>query len=1298
MCRSALLVGAVWWALLGAASASAQGQAVALPSGVRAVWDMDRAYRQATPTRESICINGLWRWQPATTEADAVPADGWGYFKVPGPWPGITAYMQKDCQTLFPNPAWAKVDLRTLKAAWYERTFTVPAGWAGRRVTVTADCLSSFAVVYVDGKRVGETRFPGGEVDVTAACSPGREQALSVLVIAMPLKGVLLSISDPVAAAQVEDQVPRRGLCGDVYLVGAPAGARVEDLKVDTSVRRWQITFDAALGGLPPDAPYRLTARISDHGQPVTEFTSDAFTAADLKEGRYAFMHDWHPDKLWDTITPQNQYDVQLTLTDADGKVLDATLPVRFGFREFWIDGRDFCLNGTRIYLSAVRSYCSGLGVAWATYESALDTMKRLQSIGINYVYTFGYGCTPGSHLDLRAILRAADDCGMLVGFTMPHFRNYDWTAPDADETNGYARTAASYVRIAEDHPSVVFYVMSHNGIAYAEQDNPETIDGSATNWESWTERNMQQARRAQAIVEHLDPTRIVYHHAGGNIGDVYTLNFYPNFVPVQELDDWFGHWASVGVKPFMACEYAAPFPFDWTMFRGWYEGTFSYGGAQVPWQICVSEWNAQFLGDQAFLSSQDEREDLIWEANQLRAGKVWYRWQYPHPTWTRDLAERAQVRVKYLTDNWRAYRTWGVSGVSPWVYGIWWTLRQGTDTGRAELPVDWDHLQRPGYSPDYVEQQFQDMAYSFRASDWQPAPTGEALIRNNGPVLAYIGGRPGDFTEKGHNFTAGETVRKQIIIINNSRRTQTCDCSWSFGLPSPLEGSRQIAVETGEQARIPLEFTLPDSAKPGQYGISATVRFSSGETQTDTFAVDVVAAPTRPKLTAKVALFDPKAETSALLERMGVRYESVGAGADLSPYDMLVVGKEALSIDGPAPDISRVRDGLRVVVFEQSSDALAKRLGFRTIEYGLRNVFERVPASPLLGGLNEEELHDWRGEATLTAPRLHYKPGPEWLNAPTVEWAGLMVPQVWRCGNRGNVCSVLIEKPACGDFLPVLDGGFSLQYSPLMLYREGKGMVLFCEMDVTGRSEDDPAAERLASNVLSYVQTWQPRPIRTALYDGGEDGLAHLQASGLVVRPYAGGPPSADQVLVVTPGGPRTAAASTGAIAGWLKAGGHLLAIGLDEQEANAFLPAKVTMKSAEYISTTFIPADLDPLTVGVGPADVHNRDPRQVPLITGGARPIGDGVMARGEGGNVVFYQLVPWTFDTKVNSFKRTFRRTAYAVSRLLANMGCEETTPLLERFSKPAGADEARYLSGLYLDQPEVWDDPYRFFEW
>src|SRR5215471_6507276 len=82
-----------------------------LPPGVQAVWDLDRAYREATPTRERVCLNGLWRWQPAKDITDTVPAGSWGYFKVPGSWPGITDYEQKDCQTLYAHPDWKNVRL-----------------------------------------------------------------------------------------------------------------------------------------------------------------------------------------------------------------------------------------------------------------------------------------------------------------------------------------------------------------------------------------------------------------------------------------------------------------------------------------------------------------------------------------------------------------------------------------------------------------------------------------------------------------------------------------------------------------------------------------------------------------------------------------------------------------------------------------------------------------------------------------------------------------------------------------------------------------------------------------------------------------------------------------------------------------------------------------------------------------------------------------------------------------------------------------------------------------------------------
>jgi len=62
------------------------------------------------------------------------------------------------------------------------------------------------------------------------------------------------------------------------------------------------------------------------------------------------------------------------------------------------------------------------------------------------------------------------------------------------------------------------------------------------------------------------------------------------------------------------------------------------------------------------------------------------------------------------------------------------------------------------------------------------------------------------------------------------------------------------------------------------------------------------------------------------------------------------------------------------------------------------------------------------------------------------------------------------------------------------------------------------------------------------------------------------------------------------------------------------------------------------------------------------------------------------------------KRTFRKVSCLLSRLLGNMGASGTTRLLEHVSRPVAEGEKRWLDGLYLDVPEEWDDPYRFFRW
>jgi len=247
--------------------------------------------------------------------------------------------------------------------------------------------------------------------------------------------------------------------------------------------------------------------------------------------------------------------------------------------------------------------------------------------------------------------------------------------------------------------------------------------------------------------------------------------------------------------------------------------------------------------------------------------------------------------------------------------------------------------------------------------------------------------------------------------------------------------------------------------------------------------------------------------------------------------------------------------------------------------------------------------------------------------HAPQVTWCGIPVTRVWRAGNRGDVASVLIEKPARGDFMPILDGGFSLQFSPLLEYREGRGMVLFCQMDVTGRTESDPAAEILTGNILRYAALWRPSPVRPVTYIGDPAGRKLLERAGIDAGTYQGGAFPAGSILVVGSGGGRSLAGNAAAVADFLRGGGRVLAVALGQRDADALLPATVKMKDAEHIGAYFTPFGRESLLAGVSPADVHNREPRVMPLVSAGASIFGDGVLAQARAANVIFCQLAPY-----------------------------------------------------------------------
>ncbi len=119
------------------------------------------------------------------------------------------------------------------------------------------------------------------------------------------------------------------------------------DVFVRTSTRKKEISLDVELTGVKQAGPVQVVAdMLNEKGEVEKSFAADATVVA--KETQtVALSWPWADPRLWDVGQP-NLYTLRLKVKGAG---LDDEYNQKFGFREFWIEGRQFYLNGTVIHL-----------------------------------------------------------------------------------------------------------------------------------------------------------------------------------------------------------------------------------------------------------------------------------------------------------------------------------------------------------------------------------------------------------------------------------------------------------------------------------------------------------------------------------------------------------------------------------------------------------------------------------------------------------------------------------------------------------------------------------------------------------------------------------------------------------------------------------------------------------------------------------------------------------------------------------------------------------------------------------
>ncbi len=1121
----------------------------------------------------------------------------------------------------------AALKLDELNSAWYLREIEIPASWAGRKILLTADMLQSCAKIYVDGMEAAELYYPGGEADLTGKLIPGKKQALALLVSANPVESS--NFMAPERLIKLESSLANRGITGDLYLDSRPLAASVSDVHVITSVRNKAIDFDTGFAALPTGT-YRLSAEVSDatNGKAVKRFESMPFQSDGKAGFRYVFSGKWSDPKLWDTDTPENLYVVKLRLLDAKGTLLDEFLPQEFGFREFYIDGRDFYLNGKKIHLRAL--------VTKTPQESDFGSdmhiehlVKSARGFGANFLIGWNYSFTPGVFSYPEGFHKGTSKRGMLTSLTLPHFKDFAPGLENPEQAAAYRRQAEHLIRRYQNVPGVIMNVMNHNATGYMGDQNPQRI-GTAYRPEQGRAvgalRNRAQAEMAEKIAKGIDSSRPLYHHQSGNLGDVFTLNIYLNWSPRQERGDWLENWSKEGVMPVMFVEWGLPHVASWSSFRGpafiWRSA-----GVQCLW---VNEFNAAILGEDAYRNEPAKERLYAHQEKLIKGNRETYFSALGGNSILNQVEDVNRVRAYYAARTFRNLRWWGISGLLPWDQFLCWSWVSNGE-GSHDNPDAFRDLKRPGIVLDRI----------LARGEYINNPIAEFLLNTTGKsvhagfteLLGWIGGAAGEITEEGHNFLHGETVRKTLVMLNDTR--QDVKIRWSWKIPAlGLENSGVTTVTPGGKFAQPLEFQIPSDA-PKQFEMTAEFDVPGQGRLIDRFLFDVI-TPAKAEIASTIGLYDPEGKAGELLKRIKVNFRSVRSDADLNGVDLLVIGREGLR-NLPLHLTTRLENGLKLLVLEQPYLEL-ERLGLRAAEHDYREVFSAA------NGFSD--MRDWRGSATMLPGSfplpLYEATNPKW------DWSGFDNTRVWRAGNRGGLTEVSIEKPPVGDWNPLLQCGFDLQYSPLVEFTEGKGRIVFCQLAVTGRTEPDPEADGLIRLALERLDRDAVMPRRPVFYLGGEVGKALLEALRIPFQTYAGTLP--ENALLVLGSG-----AQVSDLRHVVETGANVLALGLGKVELEAAFPDAFHLTPGSYSSDFVDGLNEIPEFSGIGNAELHWRGKVSFDALdaeTSGGRALG---IFRAGKGTVVAAQLPPWKFDEKEFYERTTRRRSAFLVSRLLANLG-------------------------------------------
>lgn len=330
--------------------------------------------------------------------------------------------------------------------AVYKRMLPITADMKGKTVRLYFGAVHHDAIVYVNGKKVGEHLNKGYtpfSFDITSALHFGGKNTLEVRTSnaytdkSLPYKRSFDWSNDGGIYRSVRLHVSGNQAIRYVYVTP----------QVDLSRSAGRARFDIRLWN---ERYNTVTGRLTVTNRQSGEIVYDKSIAVKKRKGEKQFTHtiDVNNVQLWDFDHP-NLYDFTFTIPGND------ELKDHFGFREFKVAGRSFVLNGEKVRLPGIEDMPGsnplfGMAEPRSYMEKSVRAMKDLNATITRFHYV------PDEQR-----LTLMDEMGILTQLELPWWQQ-PWKELTPELRQVARETLEEMIEAHYNHPCIYAWGLSN--------------------------------------------------------------------------------------------------------------------------------------------------------------------------------------------------------------------------------------------------------------------------------------------------------------------------------------------------------------------------------------------------------------------------------------------------------------------------------------------------------------------------------------------------------------------------------------------------------------------------------------------------------------------------------------------------------------------------------------------------------------------------------------------------------------------------------------------------------------------